>query len=684
MMGDERSLKINRNLAVVAGMVLLGFGVVRRLINPDTADPLLERAIVSALCFAYAGLTLVEGPVRRHPELSMGVMIFVVSAWVIHMTTINGLSVNSSYGLLVMLFACSLAFKTRLALATYLGAVDAVIGLMVLTRPLDGVDALFFLSIVVATSALTYVVQINRIASEADLRSAKELAEAAAAARSQFLANMSHEIRTPMNGVIGMASLLEDTRLNAVQKDYVRTIRVSGDALLTIINDILDFSKIEAGRIELEAQPFNLSDCVEGAVEVLARSAREKDLELICDCDPELPQMLVGDSLRLRQVLVNLVSNAIKFTHKGEVHVRVGGAPEEDGAFRLTCAVADSGIGIAPERRQHLFEAFTQADSSTTRQYGGTGLGLAISKRLVALMGGHIDVDSEPGRGSTFNFDVVLRRHGRNWNGRSAPSRSALRVLVFESNARVRGLLCRQLDSWGLENVVAASEDDAAQRLTAEPFDVVIAGTSVAGCQRLREAGATRRAGLAPVVVRLAGMREAPTESGEDAALPTVYRPLRRARLQQAILHSIGHYARTPSAPSIAAHQAAGAREDEVRVLLVEDNPVNQKVSLKMLERLGYRADLAGNGQEALERLEGHGYDLVFMDLQMPVMDGHEAARRIRERWPDRRIRIVAMTANAMRGDREECLAAGMDDYLAKPVKIEALQRAIEAGFSRP
>ena len=679
---NEQALNIYRSLAVTAAVVIPGFGVVRRIIDPATADPLWERVFISVVLLIYAGLTLVNGPVRRNPHQAIAVVLHLVSAGVIHMAYQNGLTINTSYGLLIMLFACSLAFRTRLMLAGYLLSATAGIGLAMWLTPVLEIDPLFFITTVVAVSMLTYAVQVNRIASEAELRRARDMAEAAVAARGRFLANMSHEIRTPMNGVIGMASLLESTDLTPNQRDYLRTIRTSGDSLLTLINDILDFSKIEAGHVDLERQRFDPVACLEDAAELVAQPAREKGLELVCDIAVDLPEELIGDSLRLRQVVVNLLSNAVKFTSRGEVLLQAEGVPEADGGYRLWCRVRDTGIGIAAEDSGLLFQAFAQADSSTTRRFGGTGLGLSICKQLVERMGGAIRVTSKLHRGSTFEFDVLLERApGRRATRRQIPAGPALLV---EPNPLVRTVLSRLLEAWFPACDVVADEPAARQALARGRYAAVVAGLSRQAVAAL--AGAA--GGAPPRFVRLAPMAESPTDpEAAREPWPVLHRPHRRGQVLDALFRpgsSAGGGDPEGVAPGAASPVAAPAIAAPTvpavigrRILLVEDNVVNQQVTLKMLERLGWEADVAANGERAVESVSAGRYELVLMDLQMPVMDGLEATRRIRALPGGGGLRIVAMTANAMEGDRESCLAAGMDDYLAKPVKLEELQRVL-------
>ena len=540
----------------------------------------------------------------------------------------------------------------------------------------------------------------ERKGAEFALRDANLRVLEAAQVKSTFLATMSHEIRTPLNGVIGSAGLLQDTRLDAEQQDYVETIRLSGVQLLTLIDDILDYSKIESGRMELEDEPFDIAVVIEDAFELIAERARAKRIELLYDVAPTVPRRVYGDITRVRQVLINLVGNAVKFTESGDIYVNCGvaeGDPAGEGAFTLRFVVRDTGIGIPAEKLGRLFTAFSQVDASTTRKYGGTGLGLAISQRLVGLMGGEIKVESEPGRGSQFMFTMSTRRapedQTQNRRMGEIASIAGKRLLIVDDYASNRRILAAQCAGWGLFTVETASVKEALEALEAAhaaetPFDAVISDMLMPEQDGLDLAQAVaqhrKRARVRLPVLILSSAPRAEAFAGRDVPerwiAAYLLKPARQAQLFNALLDALA-----PERPfhltgpeSVARPGGIQAHHGKLRILLAEDNEINQKIASRMLERLGKSAVVVNNGRSALKAVIAGEFDCVLMDVQMPELDGLEATRRIVAEVPPARLPyIIAMTANAMAGDREVCLGAGMHDYISKPVQVQGLAEVL-------
>ncbi|MCH7639465.1 MAG: response regulator [Bacteroidetes bacterium] len=782
------NLKLYRALLLLGGIVIIGFGPLYQMVEPGIVDPIWVRLGVGLACLALVGLTFLSKWFRENALLGIYALFYVVSAWQVSLTYLNQLSVNTTFAMMLVIFGCAVGFRKPTHLAIYSGFVVLATGIVAFAVSDPQVSRITYLFTLSAIAILGYFVLRSRLKMVDELRDSMNASDVAAKAKSEFLATMSHEIRTPMNGVIGMTTLLADSGLTEEQRDYVDTIRVSGESLLTIINDILDFSKIEAEKIELEEQPFELRQCIEEALDLFASKADEKQLELTYSLEDNVPETINGDVTRLRQILVNLLGNAVKFTENGEVVVSVGSRAVRGADTRalheLQFSVRDTGIGIPEDRLNRLFTSFSQIDSSTTRKYGGTGLGLAISRRLAELMGGTMWVESEVGVGSTLFFTVLVYEaiiaNTESLRGIQAQLQSK-RVLIVDDNETNRKILVKQSENWGMEPIAwsgAAEALDWVDRGGIYDFALLdmqmpeMDGLMLAEELRSRDAVRERplvmlssvgnriRAGglldaaltkpvkqtqlfevLTDVATTQERLRQLPEDwsapptlpaSGDendapgasntsdleesasdeldaphipdahaedvspshdeahdqDASVPgstasaneNLHELSAETEAQESTPPEVDPPAPQPSGdPPLPTPSAPPSSEKQpLRILMAEDNTVNQKMALGILKRLGYVADVAANGLEVIKALELADYDVILMDVQMPELDGLEATRRIRQTVPrEKRPRIIAMTANAMQGDRDRCLEAGMDDYVPKPVRHEDLAAAL-------
>ena len=666
------TIRLYRVLLLAGGAALVGVGAVYHWGAPQTVDPVAGRLAVGLAALALGALTFTSDAVRRHAIAMVYVAFTFASAWQIWAATTVGLSPTASLALLLVFTGCSAGIQTTRALAAYsVGFVGATAWALASSPPTD-VPHAPFLATLSALAALGVYLSYARERAMAELQQAREEALEAARVKSEFLAAMSHEIRTPLNGVIGMTDVLASTALSHDQRDSVDTIQASGRALLAVINNVLDFSKIEAGRLDLEAEPVDLRAFADDAVAVVAPLATPRGVEVVCHVAPGTPRLVLADGSRLRQVALNLLSNAVKFTERGTVTLQVGVASRRRGLAEVVLAVSDTGIGIPAGSLGSMFESFSQVDASTTRRFGGTGLGLAISRGIVERMGGTIGVESTLGEGSVFTVTVPLLE----LDGPPAPlPPTGAVLLVVDDHAGVRAAVSDLAAGQGLavQAFGSAGETEAwlaaGGRYDLAAIDLTLdRDQTVALADRLR---AHPSSGGRPLVLL--------SPVGSRAASPGLFdavvtKPVRTDHFADVVARLTGQALPEPDPPPAAAPSAPQA---SLRVLVVEDNEVNRKVARGLLGRLGVTPDLAEDGAEALGATAVTDYDLVLMDLQMPVLDGLEATRLIRAR-PGHQPRVVALTANAFTEDASRCRDAGMDGFLAKPVRLDDLRAEVD------